>query len=85
MDRLSRYYFKFFKGCLPQILLGPFLSTLSHLLFIMIICKLLLQWSSIFQLSNITHNLSLIIFGNLHSKQAAAGHILLKKVFLENP
>ena len=22
---------KFFKGCLPQILLGPFLNTLSHL------------------------------------------------------
>ena len=25
------YYFKFFKGCLPQILLGPFLHTLNHL------------------------------------------------------
>ena len=24
---------KFFKGCLPQVLLGPFLNTLSHLLF----------------------------------------------------
>ena len=22
---------KFFKGCLPQILLGPFLNTLSHM------------------------------------------------------
>ena len=29
---LSRpYHFKFFKGCLPQILLGPFLNTLSLL------------------------------------------------------
>ena len=29
---LSRpYHFKFFKGCLPQILLGPFLNTLSHM------------------------------------------------------
>ena len=29
---LSRlYHFKFFKGCLPQILFGPFLNTLSHL------------------------------------------------------
>ena len=28
---LSRpYHFKFFKGCLPQILLGPFLNTLTH-------------------------------------------------------
>ena len=28
---LSRsYHFKFSKGCLPQILLGPFLNTLSH-------------------------------------------------------
>ena len=25
------YHFKFFKGCLPQISLGPFLNTLSHL------------------------------------------------------
>ena len=25
------YHFKLFKGCLPQILLGPFLNTLSHL------------------------------------------------------
>ena len=29
---LSRpYHFKIFKGCLPQILLGPFLNTCSHL------------------------------------------------------
>ena len=27
------YSFKFFKGCLPQILLGPFLNTLSYLIF----------------------------------------------------
>ena len=27
----SPYPFKFFKGCLPQILLGLFLNTLSHL------------------------------------------------------
>ena len=25
------YPFNFFKGCLPQILLGPFLNTLSHI------------------------------------------------------
>ena len=25
------YHFNFFKGCLPQILLGPFINTLSHL------------------------------------------------------
>ena len=25
------YHFKFFKGCLPQILLSPFLNTLSHI------------------------------------------------------
>ena len=31
-DSLSRpYHFKFFKGCLPQTLLGPFLNTLTHL------------------------------------------------------
>ena len=27
------YHFKFFKGCLLQILLGPFLNTLSHIVF----------------------------------------------------
>ena len=33
MVYLSRpYHFKFFKGCLPQILLGPFLNTLSHMI-----------------------------------------------------
>ena len=32
-DCLKRLYrFKFFKGCLPQILLGPFLNNLTHLL-----------------------------------------------------
>ena len=25
------YHFKYFKGCLPQILFGPFLNTLSHI------------------------------------------------------
>ena len=25
------YHFKFFKGSLPQILLGPFLNTLAHI------------------------------------------------------
>ena len=73
MDRLSRPYY--FKGCPPQILLSPLLST--YLLFILTICKLL-QWSYKTQLSNITHNLSLTIFGNLHTKQteAATGGIL---------
>ena len=32
MACLSRpYHFKFFKDCLPQILLGSFLNTLSHI------------------------------------------------------
>ena len=26
--------FQFFKGCLPQTLLGPFLNTLSHMILI---------------------------------------------------
>ena len=30
------YHFKFFKGCLPQILLGPFLNTLIHIISIII-------------------------------------------------
>ena len=37
MARLRRpYYFRFFKGCFPRILLGPFLNALTHLLFIFI-------------------------------------------------
>ena len=28
---LSPYHLKFFKGCLPQVLLGPFLNALSHI------------------------------------------------------
>ena len=45
MDCLSRpYHFKFFKGCLPQILLGPFLNTLTHLfLNFIILMAFLLQ------------------------------------------
>ena len=32
MTYLGRSYgFKFFKGCAPQILFGPFLNTLSHM------------------------------------------------------
>ena len=26
------YHFKFFKGCIAQILLGPFLNALSHII-----------------------------------------------------
>ena len=42
---LSRpYHFKFFKGCLRQILLGPFLNTLTHLfLNFIILMAFLLQ------------------------------------------
>ena len=36
------YHFKFFKGCLPQILLGPFLNTLTHLFFYALHPKILL-------------------------------------------
>ena len=32
-SRPYHFPFKFFKGYLPQVLLGPFLNTLSHLLF----------------------------------------------------
>ena len=27
------YHFKFFRGCLPQIVLGPFLNSLTHFYF----------------------------------------------------
>ena len=29
----TKYPFKVFKGCLPQILLGPLLNTLSHIIY----------------------------------------------------
>ena len=31
ISRKRPYHFKFFKGCLPQVLFGPFLNTLPHL------------------------------------------------------
>ena len=31
------YHFKFFKGCLPQILLGLFLNTLSHVWLVFLV------------------------------------------------
>ena len=32
---LSRpYHFRYFKGCLPKILLGPFLNTLAHMIML---------------------------------------------------
>ena len=36
---LQTYHFNFFKGCLPQILLGPFVNTLSHMIRISIKAK----------------------------------------------
>ena len=33
------YPFKFFKGCLPQILLGPFLNTLPHIILLLLLCS----------------------------------------------
>ena len=32
------YHFKYFKGCLPQILLGPFLNILTHLYLFVCVC-----------------------------------------------
>ena len=34
--RLKIYPFKFFKGCLPQILLGPFLNTWTQLILLIL-------------------------------------------------
>ena len=43
------YHFKFFKGCLPQILLCSFLNTLTHLLFKIDVGKLL-AWYGILEI-----------------------------------
>ena len=39
---LKWYHFKFFEGCLPQILFGPFLNTLTHLQHYKIAMKILI-------------------------------------------
>ena len=31
------YHFKFFKGCLPEVLLGPFLKNVSNLLLVLLL------------------------------------------------
>ena len=31
------YNFKFFQGCLPEVLLGPFLKNVSHLLLVLLL------------------------------------------------
>ena len=50
MGYLSRpYRFKFFKGCLPQILLGPFLNTLSHMSLIAYANAIFEKYSSFFE------------------------------------
>ena len=36
-DLFKPYPFKFFKGCLPQNLLSPFLNTLAHLSLLLVI------------------------------------------------
>ena len=36
--------FRFFKGCLPQVLLGPFLNTLSHINRIIVLSKNILHY-----------------------------------------
>ena len=33
------YHFNFFKDCLPQILFGPFLNTLTHINYRLLFCK----------------------------------------------
>ena len=40
---ITPYRFKFFKDCLPQILLGPFLNTLPHMFFEVSISQCLLN------------------------------------------
>ena len=54
------YHFRFFKGCYPQILLGPFLNTLTHLKllwidmkkFTLVAIKLILTFPCIFVLES---------------------------------
>ena len=36
--------FRFFKGCLPQVLLGPFLNTLSHIYRTIVLSKNILHY-----------------------------------------
>ena len=52
------YHFKFFKGCLLQILLGPFLNTLSHMYFQLMPC---VQWLFL----NLTEEIALRSFSGM--------------------
>ena len=53
------YYFKCFKGCLPQILFGPFLNTLHQIIlalnFFTVIVSSHHSWFNLFFLSNLSH------------------------------
>ena len=68
------YHFKFFKGCLPQILLGPFLNTLSHmvhqrqLIFFMVALKYLAvtELSVAVPAFNVSKPVSLEIIPDMH-------------------
>ena len=50
------YHFKFFKGCLPQILLGPFLNTLPHLRSRIYIYNVISVWCNFFGIRYISAN-----------------------------
>ena len=52
LKNMKSYHYKFFKGCLPQILLGPFLNALTQMFLIKLIHMVLAK----FQLKLMIHN-----------------------------
>ena len=65
--------FKFFKGCLPQILLGALLNTLSHLFLFLILVSFLINYKKSVALLPLSCNrMSKLLF-------------LLKKLFFLHP
>ena len=46
---------KFFKGCLPEILLGPFLDILPHLRVLLLITSLVFNVNQAVCIANRTH------------------------------
>ena len=67
---LSRqYHFNFFKSCLPQILLGPYLNTLTQMSAKVVLCKVFISWQ-LFAYKSIEHLFARRIFSMYFTKKS---------------
>ena len=88
------YPFKFFKGCLPQVLLGPFLNTLSHIIFYWLLYRWIKRkklfwslfcahWDEVWNSWEKKQVLLSLYHWHLYTLEAAIKSVLQKKVFLK--